>query len=141
MRFDGALGGQRVGIARDIPALDGNGDPVRDTLGDPTGASTEVIVWVDGCLFETQSTGENEQEVSTEALERAWCFMPVSGGLVLAVDDSGAPAPIAVSDIASDARIEHGGRTYQMSDHAVIEFDLDGHEDHVFCRCERKRSG
>lgn len=130
------LGGQRVGILRTVPVLDGNGDQVLDELMHPE--TVDVTVWVDLCLFEIESTAEDDTAVTTTTTEQAWCFMPVSGGQVPAVDDAGDPAPIAVSDIKSTASLISGGKTYPMRGDAVLEFDDLGTEDHVFCLCERR---
>lgn len=136
------LGGQRVGIVRDIPVLDGSGQPARGKLGAPM--VTETVAWVDNALFETQSTSEADiseaasgqhLRVAVAALDRAWCFLPVSQGHVPAD-----PAPIAVTDITASARIRHGGRDYQMQDAAVLEYDDAGAEDHVFCLVIRRRT-
>ena len=131
------LGGQRVGIVRDVPVLDGAGHPVLDEFMVPL--TTELTVWVDNCLFETQSTAEDSTAITTTTSEQAWCFMPVSGGQVPAVDDSGDPAPIAVTAFTSVTRVSCAGRDFQMIGDAVLEIDLDGREDHMFCLCERRR--
>lgn len=130
------LGGQRVGIVRDVPILDGNGDPVLDEFMVPQ--TTELTVWVDNCLFETVSTAEDSTAITTTTREQAWCFMPVSGGQVPAVDDAEELAPIAVDDFTSVTRVTERGRAFQMIGPAVLEIDLDGREDHVFCLCERR---
>jgi hypothetical protein len=136
------LGGQRVGIVRDVPVLDGDGQPVYGKLGVPV--VTEMVTWVDNALFETQSTAETDSAgtrsttdagVAVSALDRAWCFLPVSGGHVPAN-----PAAVAVVDITASARIRHGGRDYQMQDAAVLEYDDLGAEDHVFCLVIRRRT-
>lgn len=131
------LGGQRVGIVRDVPVLDGQGAPVFGVLGQP--ATTEVVAWVDDCLFETQLTAEADGEVTTATVQRAWCFMPVVDGHVPAVDNAGQPAPIAVTDITAEARLRYGN-DFQMIGDAVLEMDLNGREDHTFCLCQRQFS-
>lgn len=133
------LGGQRVGIVRDVPVLDGQGNPVLDEYRKPV--TTEQVVWVSNCLFEVQSTSKDDQAITTTTREQAWCFMPVVDGHVPAVDDAGDAAPVAVNDLnefKSSARISHLGRPYEMTGDAVLESDLDGREDHVFCICERR---
>lgn len=130
------LGGQRVGIVRDVPVLDGSGQPVLDEFMVPQ--TTELTVWVDNCLFETESTAEDSTAITTTTREQAWCFMPVAGGQVPAVDDAEEPAPIAVDDFTSVTRVTERGRDFQMIGPAVLEIDLDGREDHVFCLCERR---
>lgn len=130
------LGGQRIGIARDIPVLDGQGNPVLDEYREPV--TIELVVWVDNCLFEVQSTAEDNQAITTTTREQAWAFLPVIDGHIPAVDDTGAALPVAVAEIRSDARIRHLDRDYGMTGDAVLEFDLDGREDHAFCICERR---
>ncbi|ANO01564.1 hypothetical protein [Mycobacteroides abscessus] len=130
------LGGQRIGIVWDVPVLDGGGKPVLDEYRNPQ--TTERVVWVSECLFEVQSTTEDNQAITTTTREQAWCFMPVIDGKVPAVDGSGDPAPVGVAEIGSAAHIRHLDRDYGMTGDAVLEFDDDGREDHVFCICERR---
>lgn len=130
------LGGQRIGIVGDVPVLDGQGNPVLDEYRTPQ--TTERVVWVDNCLFEVQSTAEDNQAITTTTSEQSWAFMPVIDGHIPAVDDIGAAAPVAVTDIGSAHRIRHLGRDHDMIGDAVLEFDLDGREDHVFCICARR---
>lgn len=130
------LGGQRLGIVWDVPVLDGQGKPILDEYRKPQ--TTERVVWVDSCLFEVQSTAEDNQAITTTTSEQACAFMPVIDGHVPTVDDTGAAVPVAVADIRSAHRIRHLDRDYGMVGDAVLEFDLDGREDHVFCICQRR---
>ncbi|WP_078316208.1 hypothetical protein [Mycobacterium sp. D16Q16] len=130
------LGGQRIGIVWDVPVLDGHGDPVLDEFRKPQ--VTEHVVWADNCLFEVQSTAEDNQAITTTTSQQAWAFLPVIDGHVPTVDDSAAALPVAVADIGSAHRIRHLDRDYSVTGDAVLEFDLDGREDHVFCICERR---
>lgn len=130
------FGGQRLGIVWDVPVLDDQGRPVLDEFRAPQ--TTERVVWVNECLFEVQSTAEDNQAITTTTSEQAWVFLPVLDGHVPAVDGSGGPAPIAVDDIGSAHRIRHLGRDHGMVGDAVLEFDDEGREDHVFCICQRR---
>lgn len=130
------LGGQRLGIVWDVPVLDEHGDPILDEYRKPK--VTERVVWASDCLFEVQSTAEDNQAITTTTSEQAWAFMPVIDGHIPAVDDGGAAAPVAVADIRSAHCIRHLGRDHDMVGDAVLEFDLDGREDHVFCICQRR---
>lgn len=130
------LGGQRLGIVWDAPVLDGQGQPVLDEYRKPV--TTERVVWVDNCLFEVQSTTEDNQAITTTTSEQAWAFLPVIDGNIPAVDAGGAAVPIAVADVGSAHRIRHLGRDHGLVGDAVLEFDLDGREDHVFCICARR---
>ncbi|SIK83467.1 hypothetical protein [Mycobacteroides abscessus] len=130
------LGGQRLAIVWDVPVLDGQGDPILDEYRKPQ--VTERVAWVDNCLFEVQSTAEDNQAITTTTTEQSWAFLPVVDGHIPAVDGSGAAAPVAVADIGSAHRIRHLGRDHSMVGDAVLEFDLDGREDHVFCICQRR---
>lgn len=130
------LGGQRLGIVWDLPLLDGQGNPILDEYRKPV--TTERVVWADNCLFEVQSTAEDNQAITTTTSQQAWAFLPVIDGHIPAVDAGGAAAPVAVADIGSSVRIRHLDRDHGMVGDAVLEFDLDGREDHVFCLCERR---
>jgi hypothetical protein len=131
-----ALGGQRIGIVWDVPVLDGQGNPVLDEYRKPQ--VTERVVWADNCLFEVQSTAEDNQAITTTTSEQAWAFLPVIDGHIPAVGGGGAAAPVAVADIGSAHHIRHLGRDHDMVGDAVLEFDLDGREGHVFCICQRR---
>jgi hypothetical protein len=76
--------------------------------------------------------------LTTTSGEQGWCFLPVLDAHVPAVDENDAPAPVAVADLTCVARLTHQGTVYGMTGDAVLEFDLDGREDHVFCLCERR---
>ena len=131
------IGNQRVGIVTDVPVLDG-GDPVVSEFGEPVYEDDPMVVWVDGCLFESQTPSE-QQNLTITTSDVAWAFMPVAEGQVPAVTDAGASAPVAVTSITSSVKLRHDGRTYVMRGDAVLEKDIHGREDHVLCLCERER--
>ncbi|MEB3021309.1 hypothetical protein [[Mycobacterium] crassicus] len=128
------LGGQRVGIGRTVPASTLN--EFRRSAG-----GTDVTVWVANCLFEIQdSTGGLATIRDTETrtvLEVAWCLMPVSRGMIPAVDRNGQAAPIAVADVTADCWLEFGGKKFPVQSRASLEYDDEGREDHVFCIGQR----
>lgn len=138
------LGAQRVGVELDVPVLDGGGNPVLSEFGQPQ--TTTTTVWVDGCLFEAPQAPDEQQGDTVTTSEVAWALLPVgSDGTIPAVTAAGSPAPIPFLDaagapsISSSARLRHDGLLYAMRGDAVLERDLRGRPDHVFCRCERQR--
>ena len=137
-------GRQRVGIQRQVPVLDGDGNPVLSEFGEPQTAL--ATVWVDGCLFEVPHPPEEVQDLTVTTSEIGWAMLPVDGDtLIPAVDDDGIPAPVPFLDdagtpsVTSSDWLMHDGLRYAMRGDAVLERDLRGRPDHVFCRCERER--
>lgn len=133
------IGDQRVGIVTDgaVTGYDEGNAPI---YGDPT------VVWVDGCLFELQSSAQmtatmlEQQSDTTTTSEVAICCMPVAtaDGRVAVVDDDGEPlGTIAFTDISSQKRLrDHAtGRDYEMRGDAVHEI---GKLPHIFALCERQ---
>jgi hypothetical protein len=129
------IGEQRVGIKTTHAVLDGDGQPTYTEYGEPI--VTNSTVWVDHCLFEIQTPSE-QQNLTVTTSEIAWALMPVAGGIVPAVDDNGEPASIAVTDITSSVILTHDDRDYAMRGNAVLEKDIRGRQDHVFCVCEHE---
>lgn len=129
------IGNQRVGIERET--VTGYGD-----YGEPI--TEQVIVWVDKACFEIQTPSE-QQNLTVTTSEIAWAMLPVADGVVPAVDDSDAPAPVQFFDtdgkptISSSLWLHHNGLRYAMRGDAVLEQDIRGREDHVFCLCEREQ--
>lgn len=136
------IGDQRVGIERDVPVLDGDGQPTFDELGGPLVATS--VAWVDRALFEVQTpTEQSGFVVMTSAMAAA--VLPVTRDRIIpAVDSDGADASVAFFDNAgnpavnANARLIHNGMRYEMRGDAVLEQDIHGRPDHVFCSCERK---
>ncbi|SBS73777.1 conserved hypothetical protein [uncultured Mycobacterium sp.] len=127
------IGDQRVGIVTTVPVLDGGGNPTYGDYGEPL--TTEVSVFVDNALFEIQTPSEL-QNLTITTSEIGWAFLPVAGGIIPAVDEDGDPASIAVIAITSGATLTHDARRYVMRGNPVLEKDIRGREDHVFCVCE-----
>lgn len=134
------IGKQRVGIVTAVPVLDGAGNAVVDEAMEPE--TTDSVVWVDGCLFEIQTTptgvGQFEQQdVTTTTSETAFCFMPSVDGTVATVDDDDVQGVVAFTAITSALRLREfaTGRDYEMRGDAVFEV---GKLPHVFARCERQ---
>ncbi len=136
------IGDQRVGVELDVPVLDGDGNPVVDEYGAPQVTSTTV--WVDNACFEIQTPTEQENLTVTTS-EVGWAMLPVAGGIVPAVDDDdvGASFPVFGVDgkptISSSAHLKHNGLRYAMRGDAVLEQDIRGRDNHVFCLCEREQ--
>ena len=136
-------GRQRVAIQRDVAVLDGSGKPVLSEFGEPQ--TTTVTSWVDGCLFEVPRWPEEQQGMAVTTSEIAWALIPVnSDGIIPAVNDAG-PNPMPFLDstgspsVNSSAWLIHDGLRYAMRGDSVLERDLRGRPDHVFCSCERQR--
>ncbi|RFZ11186.1 hypothetical protein DSM43518_02026 [Mycobacterium marinum] len=136
-----ALGNERVGIVTDVQDQVG-GQPVVSALGQPQ--TTEVVVWVDGCSFEalvsasTKVGAFEQQGMTVTTSEPAWAFFPVVDGVISGVDDDDQPTTVAWSALKSDHRLRHNGLTYVLRGDAVLETDIRGAENHVFCACERE---
>lgn len=129
------IGGQRVGIVSTAPVLDGLGQPTYSEFGEPL--TTDVVVWWDGCTFEMQTVDER-QGLTTSTSEMAVVVGPVAGDQILAVDDNGDPAPMAVSALESDRVIRYEGRDYVMRGDAVLQRTIRGRVDHAECLCEHE---
>jgi hypothetical protein len=122
------IGGQRIGIVTDVvTGYTEFNEPI----------TSEVVVWWDGCVLEMHTMSEQQGETVTTS-EAAIVVGPVAGDQIPAVDDNGAPAPMAVVDLRSDRRLRHDGQTYVMRANAVLQRDIRGRADHAECRCERE---
>lgn len=132
------IGGQRVGIERDVPVISG-GQPVLSEFGEPH--TTTTTVWVDGCLFEIPQAPDEQQGDTVTTSEVGWAMLPVSADGVIPATPNTIQflTPAGEPAIGSSARLIHDGLRYQMRGDAVLERDLRGAPDHVFCRCERER--
>jgi len=136
-----ALGNQRVGIKTMLPVLDGDGEPTYTEFGEPI--TTMATVWVDNSCFEIQTPTE-QQNMTVTTSEIGWAFLPVTDGAVPAVNDSDQPMPVQFFDadgrhaISSSVQLVHNGLVYAMRGDAVLEQDIHGRQDHVFCVCERE---
>jgi hypothetical protein len=134
------IGDQRVGIEREtVTGYTDYGEPI----------TSKVTVWVDNACFEIQTPSE-QQNMTVTTSEIAWAFLPVADSVVPAVDDDGADAslPFFISNpgqdddgkptINANVWLRHNGLRYAMRGDAVLEQDLRGRQDHVFCVCERE---
>lgn len=135
------LGDQRVGIERQtVTGYTEYNEPI----------TTSVTVWVDRCCFEIQTPSE-QQNLTVTTSEIAWAVLPIADSVVPAVDDADAPAPLAffISNpgqpddgqptINANAWLWHNGLRYAMRGDAVLQQDIRGRQDHVFCVCEREQ--
>lgn len=136
------IGDQRVGVEFASPVLDEDDNPVYTEYGEPVVETR--IVWVDNACFEIQTPTE-QQNMTVTTSEIAWALLPVnSDGQIPAVDDDGEPAPVDFFDedgnvtISSALWLHHNGLRYAMRSDAVLEQDIRGRNDHVFCICERE---
>ncbi len=135
-----AIGDQRVGIELDTPQLDDDGNPLFDDLGGEL--VDTVTLWVDGALFESQTPTE-QPDVATTTSDRAIATLPINADLIMpAVNASGVSVPLPFftsgrPTINANARLTHDGLRYEMRGDAVLERDIRGRVNHVFCSCER----
>lgn len=131
------IGDQRVGV--EFTPITGYSD-----YGEPIYAEEPVLRWVDNSCFEIQTPSE-QQNMTVTTSEIGWAMLPVAGGVVPAVDDDEVSAPIQFFDesgkvtISANAWVHHNGLRYAMRGDAVLEQDIRGREDHVFCVCEREQ--
>lgn len=110
-------------------------------------APRESVTWVRNCLFEVQEsarprTAEDQRGGTVITNTTAWVFMPVSAaGLIPAFDSEagGSATAIDPSTIVSSKSLRYMGSDYEMRGQAVIEVDINGKPDHVFCLCEEQR--
>ncbi len=135
------IGDQRVGIETDVPVLDDDDQPTYTDFGEPI--VTRMTVWVDNACFEIQTPTE-QQNLTVTTSEIAWAILPVADGVVSAVDDDDEPAPITFFvdgkvTISANVWLWHNGLRYAMRGDAVLEQDIRGRQDHVFCVCEREQ--
>jgi hypothetical protein len=136
------IGNQRVGIETTMPVLDDDGNPIVDEYGAPE--VTTTTVWVEHSCFELQTPSEQENQTVTTS-EIGWAMLPIAGGIVPAVDDDDNPAafPFFGLDgkptISSSAHLIHNGLRYAMRGDAVLEQDIRGRDNHVFCLSEREQ--
>jgi hypothetical protein len=137
------IGDQRVGVVLDVPELDGDGNPVVDEYGAPQ--VTTTTVWVDKACFELQTPSEVQNQTVTTS-EIGWAMLPIADRIVPAVDDDDQPAPFPFFNttsgkptISSSGHLIHNGLRYVMRGDAVLEQDIRGRDDHVFCLCEREQ--
>lgn len=138
------IGDQRVGIEWNTPVLDGSGNPTYTEANEPIVATTTL--WVDHAAFEIQTPSE-QQNLTVTTSEIGWAFLPVSADRVIpAVDADGNPAPLPFfgtggkPSIDANARLVHNGLRYVMRGDAVLEQDIRGRADHIFCLCERQNT-
>ena len=135
------LGDQRVGIEREVvTGYSPFGEPIKEP----------VTVWVDNACFEIFDPTEQEG-LTVTANEVGRAFLPVADSAVPAVDDDGedAPIPFFISNpgedddgkptINANAWLHHNGMRYAMRGDAVLEQDIRGRQDHVFCIVERQQ--
>lgn len=116
------IGNQSVGIVTKVPVLDIHGDPVVSEFMEPD--TDESVVWVEGCLFESQFRKVVEQQAdAVTTSEPAWAIMPVTD---------------VTSAITSSQVLRHDGRDYVMRGDAVTERNIHGWPVYVFCDCERQ---
>jgi len=128
------IGNQRVGVERET--VTGYGD-----YGDPITES--VTVWVDNACFEVQTPTE-QQNLTVTTSEVAWAMLPIADSAIPAVNDQGQDAalPFLTSGkptINANSWLWHNGLRYAMRGDSVLEQDIRGRQDHVFCICEREQ--
>lgn len=119
------LGGQRVGIVTETAGS------VSEFM-EPTGL-TGSVAWVDGCLFESWPSPTEQQALTVTTSDYWRAYMPVADGAVPTTK-----GPMAVVDITANLRLRHDDIDYVMRGDAVLERDIRGRQDHVYCLVERQ---
>jgi hypothetical protein len=131
------IGRQTVGIVTETAT-------VTSEFMEPT-EPTESVAWVHNCLFEVQEsarakTAEDQRGGTVITNTTAWVFMPVAAeGVIPALDDDGNLITVDPATIVSSKSLRYGGNDYEMRGQAVLEIDINGKPDHVFCLCEEQR--
>lgn len=108
------LGGQSLGIITKVPT--GAKDEANEDI------TTDSIVWVDGCSFETEHISEQQSDTIVSA-ERAWAIMPVTDAVQ------------AITN-ANFIRNGVGGRDYKVHGLPAPENDIDGLLVYYWIICE-----
>lgn len=131
------LGSQWVGIVRQTPVLDDDGNKVRDDAHDVR--TTESVVWKRRALIEPQESAipgraEIVTETTTTTKEIVWVFLPVDADTraitsAMRLRDGGAATDPVTAGIGAD---------FEMRGNAIVEVSKRGREDHVFCLAERQ---
>jgi hypothetical protein len=125
------IGQQTVGIATQVPVLDGDGNPVLTELMEEQMQSEPSVIPKTGCVFEVQSPAttfvkqaENVTDTTRTTKKVAWVFLPPD-------DDTTA--------LVTGQQIQYpcpGGQLWDMRGDATVEVNLAGTPDHVFCLVE-----
>lgn len=119
------IGNQTVGIVTQAPVLDDSGVPVVNEFFE-TQTSPEVI-WKTGCVFEIQLPSMFASE-----FER----VTPSGATTKQIGMAFFPPDDDTTAIKSGDTLRYNNVDFQMRGDAVVEVDLQGAVDHVFCLCE-----
>jgi hypothetical protein len=108
------LGGQTLGIITKVPT------GAHDSMNEPI--TTDSIVWVPQCSFETEHISESQSDTTTST-ERAWAIMPVT-------------AAVQAITNANYLRNGVGGRDYKVHGLPAPENDIDGQLVYYWLICE-----
>lgn len=128
-----SIGNQRVGIV--TPS-----DVRIPPYNEPDPDAPPTVEWVRGCSFQIQNPTEQQGDTVTTS-EMANAYLPVRNGCVRVVDVDGAfVRSKPVTEITANVALRDGdtGLDYEMRGNALLQRDIDGREDHVFCIAERE---
>lgn len=122
------LGRQWVGIVKPTPVLDGSGHPIVSEFMEPQTAQT--VTWKQNCCLEPKIMSprlvEEQTGGTTVTREVGHAFLPVDSDTIaitsamLLRDGGSGPIPV-------------DGADYEMRGDALVEVDIRGNPDHVFC--------
>jgi len=112
-----------------------------------TEITSDSVVWVYGCVFETERISEEQSDTITSN-ERGWAWLPyVAGAGIPTASESGNPIldgdgkPVTteiknanwIRPLRSDPLAQ---RDYKVLGMPSLEYDLEGNPDHVWVICE-----
>lgn len=132
-------GGDTLGIVTKTPTGE------TDSMGQQV--TSDTVVWVYGCSFETERISE-EQTDTIVSNERGWAWFPYVPSIGIPttdeygtpiVDGSGNPVAVQIqnSNWIRPKRLEAmAQRDYKVFGMPTLEYDGDGTPDHVWVICE-----
>lgn len=97
----------------------------KDSMGEDV--TTDSVVSVYGCVFETERISEVESDVTTSN-ERGMAFLPYVEGVTTGVTNENWIRPQRPDALAQ--------RDYKVFGRPAIEYDINGQPDHVWIVCE-----
>lgn len=126
------IGNDTVGIVSRNKVLDGQGQPVLTELREPV--IEESVIQKDGCVFEVQlpaatfvKQAEDETPTTTTTKQTAWVILPPDEDTMAITNEKAIRYPFP------------GGHDYELRGDAVVETNIRGKVDHVFCFVEYQK--
>jgi hypothetical protein len=123
------LGNQWVGIVKEVPVLDTHGNPVVSAYMEPE--TTQTVTWKPNCCLEPKILSprlvEQETGGTTVTREVGHAFLPVDA------DTTAITSAMWLQDGGGGTTPNLSGPTYEMRGEALVEVDIRGNPDHVYC--------